>query len=239
LRIRGWNAVRHHPMKKPEVLRSPEVLTVPRASRRWFTRRVGAVEFLAWKLLRQRSNGESGVSSTPRCQSAVRWPLERVRSAVSSRRSLVRSDSQSSLRFRKRRCALFQTNLPSSSWFVSCGLMNLLVARIAISVQPSFPMLSEQGPQRAGTAVPEPNCFPLHPKAFHQTRPQGDGGNTVRDLTGDSALFVSDLRAEGLLLFFAAIAVLPGFCATQGSSAIRRPNVSSQAKSAIRRCDCT
>jgi hypothetical protein len=79
----------------------------------------------------------------------------------------------------------------------------------------------------------------LHPTAFHHMRPQGVGGNTVRGLTGGSALFLSGLRAVDFLIVFAAIAVLPCIRATQGDSAIQRPNVSTPAKSATRRCDCT
>jgi hypothetical protein len=138
---------------------------------------------------------------------------------------------------RKMRCGPFQTNLAASHWFVSSRLISLLVVRTAIIVQPSFSMLSKQGPQRASTAVPGPNCFLLNPTAFRHLRPQGESRYAARALAGGNALFVSDLRADELLGFLAVRVVLPGFCAGQLCSAIWRPNVSSQTKSAIRRRD--
>ena len=71
--------------------------------------------------------------------------------------------------------------------------------------------------------MPGPNCFPLHPTAFRHLRPYGKGRYMTRGLTGETALFFSDLRAQGRVLL---VAGLPGFRAIQRSSAIRRPNVS-------------
>jgi hypothetical protein len=76
-------------------------------------------------------------------------------------------------------------------------------------------MHTNQGPQRAGTAVPVLKCFPLRPAAFLYMRSQGQAGATARVLTGESGLFVSDLRAAAFLAFPVAIAYLLGFRATQ------------------------
>jgi hypothetical protein len=150
-----------------------------------------------------------------------------------------RLPGQSGLRLawccRKRLRGLFRTNLPALSWFVSSGLINLLLLRPAINVQPRFASHPKQGLRRAGTAVPAPNCFLLRPTTFHYTWAQGSGGNARRGFTGESGLFLSALRAGDFLLFFAAIAVLLGVRLTQRDSAIQRPNVSSHLHCAKRR----
>jgi hypothetical protein len=174
-----------------------------------------------------------------RFRSLVRRFLAPVCRVVSTRRAQECSVSKSCSRFQKMRCGPSQTNLAALQCFVPSGLINLLVVRLAISVQPSYPTHRNQGPQRAGTAVPDLNCFPLRPVAFPYMRPQGFGGNTVSGLTGERALFLSDLRVLEVLLFFAAIAILLCISAAQEDSAIHRPNVSSPAKAANRRCNWT
>jgi hypothetical protein len=134
---------------------------------------------------------------------------------ASLRRLPEHSGSTLRLRSRKRCGGLFQTNLPSLQWSASSWLINLLVVRLAITVHLSYLTGSKQGPQRPGAAVPVPISFPLRPTAFRHARPHRVGGYTVRGLTDESGLFMSDLRTVGFLLFFAAIAVLRRFRVTQ------------------------
>jgi hypothetical protein len=74
---------------------------------------------------------------------------------------------------------------------------------------------TNQGPQRAGTAVPVLKCFPSRLAAFLYMRPHGEGGYIVRGLTGESGLFLSTLRGVDFRALFVAIASLFGFHATQ------------------------
>jgi hypothetical protein len=76
-------------------------------------------------------------------------------------------------------------------------------------------MHTYQGPQRAGTAVPVLNCFLLRPTDFLYMRPHGEGGYTVRGLTGESGLFLSALRGVNFRAFLIAIAFLLSLRATQ------------------------
>ena len=160
---------------------------------------------------------------------------EWARCGVSARQPPEQSGSKLPLRSRKRRRGLFQTNLPALPWFVSSGLINLLLLRPAISFQPRTSSHPNQGLRRAGTAVPAPNCFPLRPTTFHHYWAQESGRNARRGFTAESGLFLSALRAGDFLLFFAAIAVLLGVPLTQRDSAIQRPNVSSHLHCAKRR----
>lgn len=162
-----------------------------------------------------------------------------ARCGVSARQPPEQSGSKLPLRSRKRRRGLFQTSLPALPWFVSSGLINLLLLRPAISFQPRSSSHPNQGLRRAGTAVPAPNCFPLRLTSFRYTWAQGSGGNARRGFTAESGLFLSALRAGDFLLFFAAIAVLLGVRLTQGDSAIQRPNVSSHLHSAKHTCAWT
>jgi hypothetical protein len=134
---------------------------------------------------------------------------------ASWRRLQVHSGWTWRLTFRKMRCGLFQTNLRALQCSDSSGLINLLVVRIAINVQPKFTSDANQGPQRAGTAVPVLKCFPSRLAAFRYCASQESGEMPFRGLAAGSALFLSDLRAVVFSLFFAAIACLFGFRATQ------------------------
>lgn len=179
-------------------------------------RRLGAVDFRAWKLLLRRSNEAPGASAQRRQWAAVRRSLERLRCAASSRRLRVHSGWTWRLTFQKIRRGLSRTNPVALQWSDSSGLLSLLVVRIAINVQPIFTTDSNQGPQRAGTAVLVLNCFLLRPTDFLYMRPQGEGGYTVRGMTGESGLFVNALRGVDFRAFLVAIALLLGFRATQG-----------------------
>jgi len=114
---------------------------------------VGVLEFRASKRSPRQSKAGAVASWKSRRQAAVLRALERLRCAASSRRPQANSGPTLHLPCRKMRCGPFQTNLAASHWFVSSRLISLLVVRTAIIVQPSFSMLSKQGPQRASTAT--------------------------------------------------------------------------------------
>jgi hypothetical protein len=123
-------------------------------SRRESVRWVGVVEFRASKLSPRRSKEALGASWKPRRQAAVLRALERLRCAASSRRLQVHSGSTLRLPSQKMRCGLFQTNLAALRSADSSGLINLLVVRIAISVQAAIQRLQIRA--RRGLA---PRCL--------------------------------------------------------------------------------
>jgi hypothetical protein len=175
----------------------------------------------------------------PLLKPAGRRFREWARCGVFARRLPGRSGLRLPLRSRKRLRGLFRTNLPALPWFVSSGLINLLLLRPARCVQPRASTHPNQGLRRAGTAVPAPNCFPLRLTSFHYAWAQGSGGKARRGFTVESGLLLSALRAGDFLLFFAAIAVLLGVRFTQGDSAIQRPNVSFHPHAAKHTCAWT
>jgi len=212
--VGGGNATLQRVTQPSAVLACLKVLRVPRPPRRRLMRKVGAFEFRLARVSLQKPSGTPSASAPPP-QSSDRLPCEGVRYVASSCWLPVHSGSTLRLRSRKRCGGLFQTNLPSLQWSASSWRINLLVVRLAITVHRSYSTGSKQGPQRPGAAVPVPNSFPLRPTAFRHARPHGVGGYTVRGSTDESGLFMSDLRTVDFLLFFAAIAVLLRFRATQ------------------------
>src|ERR1700691_6154763 len=73
---------------------------------------------------------------------------------------LARFGSKLRLQFRKTHYVLFQTNLPPFHLSVSSGLINLLVVRLAISLQPHHPTIFKQGP-RGLARGPWTKMFPI------------------------------------------------------------------------------
>jgi len=190
-------------------------------------------EFLASQRVLRRSSGLSGSSSLQQLRLVGRRSLAGARSVAPSWQPAARSALTLRLPFRKMLRGPSRTNLAALGGSGSSGLINLLVFHLAASADSRCPSLLNQGPLRAGNAVPGPNYFLLSPTAFHHlTRLIESGGYTVRGLTGESVLFFNDLRTVDFLLFFAAIARLTGTLTSQRDSAIRRPNVSPLAKTA-------
>jgi NADH-quinone oxidoreductase subunit I len=222
----------HHEIRNTELLgKCLTILRAPHPSRLYTSQRMVTLEFLGSQRVLRRSNGLSGSSSLRQRRLVGRRSLARARSVVPSRQPAARSASTSRLSFRRMLRGPSRTNLAALGGSGSSGLINLLVFHLAASADSRCQSLLNQGPLRAGNAVPGPNYFLLSPTAFHHpTRLMESGGYTVRGLTAESGLFFSDLRAAAFLLFFAAIARLTGTLTSQRDSAIRRPNVSSLAK---------
>jgi hypothetical protein len=224
----------HREITNPELLgKCLTILRLPRPSRFYTSQRMAALECLGSQRVLRRSIGLSGPNSLRQLRLVGRRSLARARSVASSRQPAARSASTLRLSFRRMLRGPSRTNLAAQGGSGSSGLINLLVFHLAASADSRCPSLLNQGPLRAGNAVPGPNYFLLSPTAFHHlTRLIESGGYTVRGLTGESGLFFSDLRAADFLLFFAAIVRLTGTLALQRDSAIRRPNVSPLAKTA-------
>jgi len=144
-------------------------------------------------------------TSSPLPPSAVRRFLEQARYVESSRQPAARSASTPRLLLQRTLRGLSRKNLAALAGFRSSGLINLLVLHLAASGVSRCPSLQIQGPQRARAGALGPNCFLLRPPSFHRYVPQGSIGLTLRDCTGESALFLSDLRGVVFLLFLAAI----------------------------------
>jgi hypothetical protein len=218
----------HHGIRRLRLSRKClTVLRVPHPSRRRISRRIAAFEFLGSLPFLRRSKGVSGSNSLLPLRLVGRRTRARAQSVAPWRR--LQDHSASTLRLLSRRMlrALFQMNLALLEWFRSSGLINLLVVHLGASDDSLSPSLLNHGPQRASNAAHGPNCFLLRPTAFHYMAPQGSGEITVRGLAAASGLFVSNLRAANFLALFAASAVLLRIPASQGDSAIERPNVSS------------
>jgi hypothetical protein len=211
-------------------------LRAPHPSRLYTSQRMATCEFLGSQRVLLRPSGLLGSSSLRQLRLVGPRSLAQARSVAPSRQPAARSASPSRLPFRRTLRGLFRTNPAALGGSGSSGLINLLVFHLAATVVSRRPFLPNQGPLRASNAVSEPNYFLLQPTSFHHpTRLMGSGGYTVRGLMGESALFVSELRPEDFRAFFVAIARLLRNRASQGDSAIRRPNVSPPAETTDRR----
>jgi hypothetical protein len=206
------------------------ILRASHPPRRRISRRMAAFKFIGSKPLLRRTNGVASSSLLLQLRLVARRTLARVHFVAPSWPLQVRSDSTLRLLFRRTPLGLFRTNLAGLGWAGSSRLINLLVVHLAASAASRCSSLLNQGPLRASNTALGLNTFLLRPTAFHYAWPQRSGGKTARDLIDDSGLFFSDLRFEAFLFFFVAIALLRCIPASQGDSAIRRPNVSPQAK---------
>jgi hypothetical protein len=189
-------------------------------------RRTGAVKSRCPKFSLGQTNEAPALASWPTSLgSTARRSLGEARCVVSSRPMLAHFGSKWPLQFRKMHCALFQTNLPSLHWSVSSGLINLLVVRLAISLQPGFPTLSKQGPRGLARGpwtklFPIPSSgLPLHVAArirrIHAQR-----------FDCQKCLIFQYLARLGFAAFLRQHLSAPCTCPTRRDSAIQRPNVS-------------
>jgi hypothetical protein len=193
--VEEWRSFPSHSSKQIKILR------VLHPERIRLMRRAGAVKYRCPKLLLRQPNEAPALASwRPSFGSTARRSRAEARYGVSSRPMLARSGSKSRLQFRKTHCALFQTNLPSLHWSVSSGLINLLVVRLAISLQPSSPTLSKQGP-RGLARGPWTKLFPIPSSALPSRAPAGIGRKYGQRFDCQKCLIFQCLAGHGFSAF--------------------------------------
>jgi hypothetical protein len=161
----------------------------------------------------------------PSLESSARRSPAEARYAALSRPTLPRLGSELQLQFRKTHCALFQTNLRAFHLSVSSGLINLLVVRVAISLQLHHPTRSKQGP-RGLARGPWTKLFPIPSSGLPLQVAARIRRIHAQRFDCQKCLIFQYLARLGFAAFLRQHLSAPCTCPTRRDSAIQRPNVS-------------